>query len=374
MITADPLVDSVSEHATTTIQQSFVFHSVLMIFAGMGIWLLLKSSKRSDLVKNDMISFSLIIGLLGIYISSAFVRLEVFATLSIIIFSSLGLSILFKEFFSNAKEKTKTQNIIKSSFIVGSIILLILPLSFSPNTSIFAMTDNPPTILNGGTIFNNNFNDWNDSLSWIKQNTPKDSVIAAWWDYGYWIQTKAERASLADNSTLIDHVIKKIAKIFISTPEQGWSSLQEMEADYFVIFIASERLTVTGNEDQPIYLLRGGGDESKKQWFMRISQEPVSKYLHSDVVSGTDHFWDETLMGKMIPFELLGYVNFQTNQQSLEYIPGFTAIYEKNIKLPKDGNGPLKLVYSSPSFDRLDAGQMVGVYVYEINKDYVPEN
>ena len=375
MITTDPLIDSVSEHATTTIQQSFLFHSILMIFAGIGIWLLLKSSKRTDLIKNDMISFSLILGLMGIYISSAFIRLEVFASLSIIILSSLGLSILFNEFSSNTKENTRTKNtIIKSSFFVGIIILLIIPLSFSTNSSIFALTDNPPTILNGGTRFDTSFSDWNDSLTWIKENTPKDSVIAAWWDYGYWIQTKAERASLADNSTLIDHVIKKIAKIFLSTPEQGWSSLQEMDADYFVIFVASERLKVTGTENQAIYLLHGGGDESKKQWFMRIANEPLSRYVHNDGMSGTDYFWNETLLGNMIPFKLLGYINLQTNEQSLTYQPGYTALYEKNIKFSQDGNGPLKLVYASPSFDRQTPGSMVGVYVYEINKDYVLQN
>ena len=43
LTTTDPLVDSVSEHATTTIQQSFLFHSVLMIFSGIGIWLIIKN-------------------------------------------------------------------------------------------------------------------------------------------------------------------------------------------------------------------------------------------------------------------------------------------------------------------------------------------
>ena len=374
MITSDPLIDSVSEHATTSIEQSFLFHSVLMIFAGIGIWLLLKNLKRSNLVENDMISFSLIFGLMGIYISSAFIRLEVFASLSIIVLSSIGLSILFKEFSSNMKENSKTQNItIKSSFFVGVMILLIIPLSL-PNTSLFTFTDHPPTILNGATRFPDNFSDWNDSLTWIKENTPNDSVIAAWWDYGYWIQTKAERASLADNSTLIDHVIKKIANTFLSTPDEGWSSLQEMNADYFVIFIASERLQVTGQENQAVYLLGGGGDEAKKQWFMRIANEPISKYVYNDGISGTDYFWNETLMGNMIPFEVLGYINPQTNEQSLTYQPGYLALYEKSIKFPKDRNGPLKLVYSSPSFDRPDPGPMVGIYVYEINKDYVPIN
>ena len=246
-------------------------------------------------------------------------------------------------------------------------VILIVPIALT-EVSVFGIGQVPPIILNGGSKFNGSFTDWNEAMNWIKNNTPEDSVVASWWDYGYWIQTKGERTSLADNSTLIDHVIEKIAKIFLSTPDQGWHSLQEMEADYFVIFLASERLGVTGNENQPLYILNGaGGDESKKQWFMRIAQEPLPKYLHDDGLSGTDYFWNETLMGQMIPFKLLGYVNLETNQQSLNYQPGFLAIYEKNIKLSEDGNGPLKLVYSSPSFERSDPGHMVGVYIYEIN-------
>ncbi|NNM02486.1 MAG: hypothetical protein HKP26_02820, partial [Nitrosopumilus sp.] len=42
LTTTDPLVDSVSEHATTTLPQSFLFHSVLMIFSGIGIWFIIK--------------------------------------------------------------------------------------------------------------------------------------------------------------------------------------------------------------------------------------------------------------------------------------------------------------------------------------------
>ena len=366
LTTTDPLVDSVSEHATTTLEQSFIFHSVLMIFAGLGIWLLLRNSKESNFIKNDMISFALIIGLIGVYVSSAFVRLEVFASLSIIILSSIGISLLLKKFTS------KKFNI-KFPFFIGLLFLLILPLIFPINGNVFTVTDNPPTIMNGGTSFSVSTTDWLDSLEWIKDNTSEDAVVGSWWDYGYWIQTKAERASLADNSTLIDHIIKRIAKMFVSSPEQGWQTLREMKSDYFVIFVAGQRLAVD-YENKPIYILQGGGDESKKYWFMKIAEEPLAKYLHSDGMSGTNYFWNETMLGKMIPFSPLSYVNLQTNQQSITYQPGFTPIYVKNIKFPIDENGPLKLVYTSPSFDVEKGGHMIGVFVYEINKDYVPLN
>ena len=374
LTTTDPLTDSVSEHATTTLAQSFLFHSVLMIFAGLGIWLILKNSNKSNFIKNDMISFALIFGLFGVYVSSAFVRLEVFASLAIIILSSLGLSLLLKELFTNKIDTKKSKFfIIKFPFVIGLIFLLIIPLVFPVNANVFTITHTPPTIMNGGTTYSVSTTDWIDTMEWIKNNTPEDSVVGSWWAYVYWIQTKAERSSLADNSTLIDHIIERIATVFLSSPDKGWEILRDMESDYFVIFIAGQRLAVD-HEDQPLYLLSGGGDESKKYWFMRIAEEPLAKYLHSDGMSGTDYFWDETVLGKMIPFSPLAYVDLQTNQQSLVYQPGLTPVYVKNIKFPLDEDGPFQLVYSSPSFDVEKGGTMIGVFVYEINKDYVPLN
>lgn len=250
----------------------------------------------------------------------------------------------------------------------------MIPLIFPANSTIFALTDAPPTILNGGTQFQIVNNDWNDSLEWIKNNTPKDSVIASWWDYGYWIQTKAERATLADNSTIDSAKIQNIAKILLDNPVESWKSLQELGADYFVIFVAAERLSVNGNNDEPFFFLGGGGDESKKQWFMRIADKPLYDYLHSDGISGTNHFWNDTMLGNMLPFSLVSYVDFHTNQQSLEYQQGYTGIYVKNIKFPKDENGPFRLIYSSPSLDIENSGPVTGVLVYEINKEYIPLN
>ena len=375
LTTSNALVDSVSEHATTTLQLSFLFNSVFMIFAGLGIWMLLKNSNKYSVIQNDMKSFSLIMGISGVYIASAFLRLELFASLSVIILSSLGISFLCKLFsFNDVKFSNLRSSTIKLSFAVVLIIILVIPLTSIVPLNVFKVGDNPLTILNGGTAYGLTSNDWNSSLEWIKNNTPENSVIASWWDYGYWIQTKSDRATLADNSTIHTKIIEKIAKIFVATPNNGWKMLNEMDADYFVVFVAGQRLTLDGNENQAIYRLDGGGDESKKQWFIKISGESLHKHLHSDGISGTDHFWNNTMLGQMIPFNLLGYVNFETNQQSLTYQPGFIPIYEQNVKFPADENGPLKLVYASPSFDASRGEAVIGIFVYEINKDYIPPN
>jgi dolichyl-diphosphooligosaccharide--protein glycosyltransferase len=370
LTTTDPLVDSVAEHATTTIAQSFFFHSILMIFAGLGVWFVLSKKSKINYLEKDMIAFTLILGLVGVYVSSAFVRLEVFASISMIILSSIGLSILTKEFFHIIVENKVKKNLMKFSYIVAIILLLVMPLIIPENGNWMTVAKVPPTILNGGSVYDIATDDWKETLEWIKTNTPKDSVVAAWWDYGYWISTMSDRATLTDNATLDSKKIQKIAKTLLSSPDQSWNTLQEMGADYVVVFVAGQRID-TAN-DEPLYLLSGGGDESKKQWFMRIAGEPVEKYLHSDGISGTDNFWNNTLLGKLFPFSVLAYVDPRASElQSETYRPGFTPIYVKDIKYPANGEGPFLFVHGSPSFVNED-NVLLGIFVYEINDNYIP--
>lgn len=370
LTTTDPLVDSVAEHSTTTIHQSFYFHSILMIFSGLGIWFILTNKSRIKYMKNDMVVFVLFLGLVGVYVSSAFVRLEVFASISLIILCSIGLSILTKEIFQNLYEKKTRQNLLKFSFVAAIISLFIVPLIIPEETNWITLSNSPPIILNGGSAYAISTNDWKDSLEWIKNNTSEDSVIAAWWDYGYWISTMSDRPTLTDNATLDSKKIQKFAQILISPPEKAWKDLQEMGADYVLVFVSGEK--IQEYDGKSIYLLHGGGDESKKQWFIRIAGEPVEKFLHQDGISGTDYFWDNTLLGKLFPFTTLLYVDPNFSEiQSETYSPGLTPLYIKDIKYPSNGEGPFRFVYGSSSFVNEDQ-ILIGVFIYEINDNYIP--
>lgn len=367
LTTSDPLTDSIAEHSTTSIEESFTFHSILLIFSSIGIWIIFKNFSKK-FFKNDLLLFTLIFGIFGVYISSSFMRLEIFASLSLIIFSSIALSFIIKN-FSYTKIKNRIRN---SILLIGISFLLMSPLILSANTSVFEVVNHPPTILNGGTNYKISTLDWVETLDWIKNNTSEDSVIAAWWDYGYWIQTKAERATLVDNSTLADQIIKKMANIFFSETYNAWEQLEEMESDYIVITVAGERLGINGLNDQGLYLLKGGGDESKKFWFIKIGEKNIADYLYDDRISGNDNFWNNTLLGKLIPFEIVGYVDPISGNQYLSYLPGTIGVYEKKIKFSE--NDPFELVYSSSSYDVEPGNMMISVFVYKINHNYNLEN
>ena len=367
LTTIDPLVDSVAEHATTNISLSFLFHSIWMIFAGIGVWILLSKKIPQTFVKNDMKIFVLAFGMTGVYISSSFIRLEVFASISLIVLSSIALSILTTNIFK-IKFFGKKNYLFKISYVVIIAFLFTLPLIFPENSNWISHADTPPIILTGATN-NPPTSDWLETLEWIKLNTPENAVIASWWDYGYWIQTMAERASLSDNSTTHTSIIQNIARMFLSTPDDSWNMLKEMNADYVVIFLSAQK--INDHLEDKLYLLGGGGDESKVMWFTQIAELPTEKYLEFDRITGTNYFYEQTMLGKMIPFTTAVYYNPVTQENSAIYKSGFVEIVSKNIKYNSD-NDPLKLVYASPSFMNEMQGHMQIILVYQINKNYIP--
>jgi dolichyl-diphosphooligosaccharide---protein glycosyltransferase len=370
LTTSIALVDSVAEHATTSIRESFFFHSVLMIFAGLGIWFILskKEFENKLYLQNDMKIFVIIIGITGVYVSSAFVRLEVFASISLIILGAIGLSILTKEIFK-IQYIGKKKYLFKIPYVVIIVLIFLIPLTYPSHGNWINVIDTPQTILNGGTSHPAS-NNWLETLEWIKMNTNENSVIASWWDYGYWITTMSERTTLIDNATISTWQIEKMAKIFFSHPDEGWKMLKNWNVDYVVIFISGEKYP-TVDENEFLYVLGGGGDESKLPWFMKIAGVSFENYMNPDGRTANYNFYNETFLGKLIPFTPLGYANTQTQEQFENWTSGTVQVSGKNIKYNSESD-PLTLVYSSSSFTNKKSGPMDAVFVYKINKNYSP--
>jgi dolichyl-diphosphooligosaccharide--protein glycosyltransferase len=233
----NPLVESVAEHSTPTVIDYFTDYSILLIFAGFGVWV--SFSKRTD-----MTIFALIIGLTGLYVSATFARLMVYSSIAIVILASIGLyeltrsilqnrienqnKIKEREFRKNIKEGKilpEVKPLVKISFVAMIVFLISIPLIdyngliYPKNFNWISSADIPPSIVNGATGFRMQVDDWVDAVDWIENNTPKDSVIASWWDYGYWITTLGNKTTLADNATINQTRIQTIAKMLMSEPE-----------------------------------------------------------------------------------------------------------------------------------------------------------
>ncbi|MCI0557221.1 MAG: glycosyltransferase family 39 protein, partial [Nitrososphaera sp.] len=319
----DSLVESVAEHFTPTVADYFTDFSILLMFAGLGIWLAFRK-------RNDMAIFALIIGLTGVYVSGTFARLLVFASIGIIVLAGLGLyevtrSVLaYREAAPAASTasaaarataltreerrkieygglRSRSGQWMRVGYVAVIIMMLSIPMFYPANSNWISSADVPPAIANGGTGFRTSTEDWTAALDWISKNTESDAVVAAWWDYGYWITTVGNRTTLADNATINSTRIETIAKMLISDEQNALRIANQLDADYIVVYVVGQlRFYGTQNgtaanatsDRIPIYTLGPGGDESKKQWFMRIGGFDEDRYIQPDGFTPTPQFWN----------------------------------------------------------------------------------
>ena len=78
--------------------------------------------------------------------------------------------------------------------------------------------------------------DWPAALTWLKYNTPPNSVVASWWDYGYWILTGADRATLADPSTTNTTQIQYLAVALMSNSSVALKIFKFYHVNYLLIY------------------------------------------------------------------------------------------------------------------------------------------
>lgn len=77
--------------------------------------------------------------------------------------------------------------------------------------------------------------DYLDAYLWLRDHTPKDARVLAWWDYGYHISGISERTTLADGNTWNHEHIAMIGKL-LTAPIRESHALVRHVADYVLIW------------------------------------------------------------------------------------------------------------------------------------------
>ena len=70
-----------------------------------------------------------------------------------------------------------------------------------------------------------------------------------------------------DNATINQTRIATLAKMFIDDQEGALKIAQDLKADYILIYLVAQRFPGLNTTS---FYTGNGGDERKKQWFMRI--------------------------------------------------------------------------------------------------------
>lgn len=78
---------------------------------------------------------------------------------------------------------------------------------------------------------------WQYAMSWVRENTPEDSVFGHWWDYGYWIQSIGGRATVLDGGNAITFWNYYMGRNVLTgdNPKDALEFLYAHDTDYFLI-------------------------------------------------------------------------------------------------------------------------------------------
>ena len=60
---------------------------------------------------------------------------------------------------------------------------------------------------------------WQLAMDWVRDNTQSNAVFGHWWDYGYWIQSIGERATILDGGNSISYWNYLMGREVLTTPD-----------------------------------------------------------------------------------------------------------------------------------------------------------
>ena len=62
---------------------------------------------------------------------------------------------------------------------------------------------------------------WQKAMQWVREETPKDAVFGHWWDYGYWLQSNGERATMLDGGNAVSYWNYLMGRHVLTSPNES---------------------------------------------------------------------------------------------------------------------------------------------------------
>jgi len=280
-----PLIESVAEHKVSAWSTFYYNFGIGIFFFPVGLYF-------ATMMATNLSIFIIIYGLTSAFSASSMIRLNILMSSPVSLFFALAIVRLLKPFVLSLREpvkvtrrKNQPRRFFGKEISIGvmTLIFIFLLLAYVIGTDFaasptqrrgprFYLQAYSPTTIGGASLSARpagTTRDWLNALTWIRLNTPPSpkkpgeagTVIASWWDYGYWITTIANRSSLADNGTWNSTQIKQIGLMFMSNEDEAIKILRKFNVTHVIVFTTF---------DTQGRLIMAGGDEGKWQWMARI--------------------------------------------------------------------------------------------------------
>lgn len=266
--TGNPLVDSVAEHQPANKSQYFQYLDNVCYVAPIGILMCLYDFSNAS-------TFMVLYAIVSYYFSSKMVRLIILLgpcmsaaggialgrtfSWSVYQFVDVSSRIIVDDAKKKSTKKKKKGNAsategqeqksggkftsvvsLVKKLVAGSCFYSIYyysPQFYSTCVKMSTALSHPSIMFKAQTSKGDivMVDDYREAYWWLKQNTPEDSRILAWWDYGYQLAGIANRTTVADGNTWNHEHIALLARALTHTEKEGHRVSRHL-ADYILVW------------------------------------------------------------------------------------------------------------------------------------------
>lgn len=236
-----PIIASVSEHQPTTWASYFFDLHAQVFLIPVGLYFCFRKLTDANI-------FLILYAVTSVYFSGVMVRLIlVLAPISCVL-AAIGMSSTISTYMkiirgrSLSNDNTPQQNErgIEKEIAWVMIFGLTTLLIFYSYHCIWVTSEaysSPSIVLaarqpDGSQMI---FDDFREAYYWLRMNTPPETRILSWWDYGYQLAAMANRTIIVDNNTWNNTHIATVGKAMASTEENAYPILQQHDVDYVLV-------------------------------------------------------------------------------------------------------------------------------------------
>nr|CAH0103620.1 unnamed protein product [Daphnia galeata] len=270
-----PIIASVSEHQPTS-WSSFYFDLQLLVFLfPAGLYYCFAKLTDANI-------FIILYGVTSIYFAGVMVRLmlvlaPVMCILSgIAVSTALGSQMKYLDAPRQGSQSAVEKKPKKGEAIVPfrsevawtfTVLISLFLVSYTFHcTWVTSEAYSSPSIVlsarghDGSRII---FDDFREAYYWLRMNTPEDSRVMSWWDYGYQISAMANRTIIVDNNTWNNTHISRVGQAMASTEDKAYEIMRELDVDYVLVIFGG--LTGYSSDDinKFLWMVRIGGSTDR---------------------------------------------------------------------------------------------------------------
>lgn len=110
-------------------------------------------------------------------------------------------------------DSSKTMNI----FIAGILVLALIYSAFSTFSNSPGFFEQTVGTAQNFAPYAYTFQ-WQKAMKWVRDNSASNAVFAHWWDYGYWVQSIGERATVLDGGNAIGYWNHLMGRLALTAP------------------------------------------------------------------------------------------------------------------------------------------------------------